>query len=165
MKWWKSLSSSLVLAIALSAGSAAGAEAQMLYGGISVDASVVAARQGAPLAAQLSAALTGELRHSFADRVTKAKGAPSLVVRVTRLSMGDQPEGWRLGGGNTAQDSITGEALTVAPNGRVIASYPMLAVLPSSYAGAWYRPDSEARRVQAIAGQYAAWLRHELAVQ
>ena len=105
--------------------------------------------------------LVAALRSSFADRL--GGNGPSLVVVVRSLSLtayaGSQGRRFR-GGGQT--DYLDGEALLIGRRGEVLARHPQLSALPASSGGAWYDPDSERRRVTAIAEHYAQWLRRAL---
>ncbi|MFD0935735.1 hypothetical protein ACFQ12_11160, partial [Methylobacterium trifolii] len=65
-------------------------------------------------------------------------------------------------GGGTQTDYLDGEALLVGPGGRVLGRHPQLTATPSSYGGAWYDPQSERRRITAIADIYAEWLARNL---
>ncbi len=133
------------------------------FSDVQVDVRPLLAQGGGLPAEVLRADLTAALRRSLADRV--GGRGPRLVVRVTGLSMrayvaGNVGRGG-LGGGNQS-DYLEGEALLVDRGGAVIARHPQLSVMPSSYGGAWYDPDSERRRIAAIADIYAQWLGREL---
>ena len=122
--------------------------------------------QGAGLQAEaLRGDLTAALQKSLADRIGGT--GPSLVVRISGLSMRPYAgsEGGRFYGGGTQNDYLEGEALLVGRKGEVLARHPQLSALPSSYGGAWYDPESERRRVGAIAEHYAEWLRRSLPAQ
>ena len=124
--------------------------------------------QGNGLQAEaLRGELLAALQRSFADRLG-GKGT-SLVVRVRGLSLspyaGSQGGRGGFGGGGGPNDYLDGEALVVARDGRVLARHPQLSALPSSSGGAWYDPDSERRRVAAIAEHYAQWLRRTLPIE
>ena len=112
-------------------------------------------------------ALLTEMQRSFADRL--GGPGPTLVVRITGVSLnmyagsgsGTSGRGRSLGGGGD-NDYLDGEALVVGPRGAVLARYPQLSVVPASSGGAWYDPQSEQRRVVALAQHYAAWLRRTI---
>lgn len=114
--------------------------------------------QADALAADLSAAL----RKTFAGRIGCA--GPRLVVVVTALSLRPYVGGgaMRGRGGNFETDYLEGEALLVGRNGQVLGRHPQMTATPSSYGGAWYAPDFEARRLAAIADIYAQWLARDL---
>ena len=60
-------------------------------------------------------------------------------------------------------DYLEGVGLIVDGRGGVIATYPMLAALASSASGAaWYDPHLQQRRLEALAGHYAAWMRRTI---
>lgn len=137
------------------------------FGGIAVDVRPLQAYARGPQAEALRADLTEALRRSFADRL--AKGAPTLVVRVSGLSLaayGGAQGGDRssLGGSGTT-DYLDGEALLLGRGGEILARHPQLSALPASSGGAWYDPASERRRVAALAEHYAQWLRRMLPAQ
>ena len=108
-----------------------------------------------------------EMQRAFADRL--GGPGPALVVRITGLSLnsyagsgqGTGGRGRSLGGG-TDNDYLDGEMLIVGPRGAVLARHPQLSVVPASSGGPWYDPQSERRRVVALAQHYAGWLRRTL---
>ena len=165
MKWSMSRSAKALAIAGLLAGAALPAKAETLYRSVSVDTSEIAARYNPVLAQNIRAMLQADLSRSFADRMTSARGAPQLVVRITGIQQAALPEGDGLrygGGGGGSNDYMNGEALIVA-NGRVLASHPMLSALDSNYAGSWYQRDADRKRLAALSWQYAAWLRREMA--
>lgn len=132
--------------------------------GVQVDVRLLIELGNGPQAEALRADLMAALKDSFADRI--GGGGPLLVVRVKGLSINPYvgSGGGRNGlGSGTQSDYLDGEALLVGPRGAVIARHPQLSAMPSSAGGAWYDPDSERRRVTAIAEHYAGWLRRALA--
>lgn len=129
--------------------------------GIRVDVGPLAARGYGPQAALLREDLSAALARAFAGRL--GGGGPSLVVRVRSLSLNPYAgSGGRGFGGGLQSDYLDGEALLVGRNGAVLARHPQLSALPSSSGGAWYDPESERRRVAAIAEHYAQWLSRTL---
>jgi hypothetical protein len=127
---------------------------------IRVDVGPLLAQGGGAPAEVLRDDLLGALNREFADRIGGA--GPVLVVRIKSLSLRPYTgsEGGRSGfGGGSPSDYLDGEALIVGRRGEVLARHPQLSALPSSSGGAWYDPDSERRRVAAIAQHYAGWLR------
>ncbi len=132
--------------------------------GVQVDVRPLIALGNGSQAEALRADLLAALRETFADRI--GRRGPLLVVRIKGLSINPYVGngGGRNGFGNgTQSDYLDGEALLVGPRGAVIARHPQLSATPSSAGGAWYDPDSERRRVTAIAAHYAGWLRRALA--
>lgn len=133
------------------------------FGAVRVDVAPMIAQGNGLQAEALRGELLAALQRSFADRL--GGSGTSLVVRVRSLSLspyaGSQGGRGSLGGGGP-NDYLDGEALLVARDGRVLARHPQLSALPSSSGGAWYDPDSERRRVAAIAEHYAQWLRRML---
>ena len=124
---------------------------------------------GPPTTDLIRQALAAELGQAFADRLAPgARGAPTLVVRISAVSLSGGYAGGgggrfgRDGGGGT--DYLEGAGLLVAaPGGAPFARYPMLSAVPSSSGGAWYDPASERRRVAALCSHYAGWLRRKIA--
>lgn len=158
----------LIALVLLPAAFAVGASAQPAPGfgrlsGVRVDVGPVFAVNGGPQAEALRGDLTEALRRSLADRI--GPGGPALVVRIKSLSMRPYVGGGggRFGGGGGMQsDYLDGEALLVGRRGEILARHPQLSALPASYGGAWYDPDSERRRITAIAEHYAGWLARQL---
>jgi hypothetical protein len=107
----------------------------------------------------LQQVLTAELRKEFAGRL--GGPGPRLLVRITGVSLnayaGSGTGRWGLGSG-TNNDYLEGEALVVGRRGEILARYPQLSAVPASSGGAWYLPDSEQRRVVALAQHFAGWL-------
>lgn len=131
------------------------------YSDVRVDVRPLLALGAGPQAEALRSDLTAALRRSFAGRI--GGRGPALVVVVRSLSLRPYAGGQGRGpGGGGQTDYLDGEALLVGRGGAVLARHPQLTATPSSYGGAWYDPDSERRRVTAIAGIYAEWLRRAL---
>ncbi|KQP43014.1 hypothetical protein ASF49_02905 [Methylobacterium sp. Leaf104] len=131
--------------------------------GVQVDVRPLIALGGGTPALELREDLLAALRTAFADRL--GGRGPVLLVRIKGLSInpyagGDGGRG-RLGGG-TQSDYLDGEALLVGRRGEILARHPQLSAVPASSGGAWYDPDSERRRLTAIAEHYAGWLRRAL---
>jgi hypothetical protein len=128
---------------------------------ITIDTSPLA-RLGASRAAELiHRQLERELPAAFAGRITGARGAPTLVVRIAALSLaGFAGDGGGNGGGATvATDYLEGEALVVPAGSRTPAArVPVLSAVPSSSAGAWYAPDNDLRRIHYIVSHFAGWV-------
>ncbi|WP_019905204.1 hypothetical protein [Methylobacterium sp. 77] len=155
----------VAISAALAMVSPVGAEGLSSFGAsrlseIRVDVGPLLAQGGGAPAEALRGDLLGALKSEFAERLGGA--GPVLVVRITSLSLRPYTgsEGGRSGfGGGSQSDYLEGEALIVGRRGEVLARHPQLSALPSSSGGAWYDPDSERRRVAAIAQHYAGWLR------
>ncbi|WP_244474393.1 hypothetical protein [Methylobacterium sp. Leaf87] len=132
---------------------------------IRVDVGPLLAQGDGPRARALQDDLTQALRAEFAD-VSGGRG-PTLVVRLRSLSMNPYVgnQGRSGFGGSMDSDYLDGEALLVGRRGEVLAWHPQLSVVPASSGGAWYDPESERRRVTAIAAHYAGWLRRALPSQ
>lgn len=139
----------------------AGARAQEShFSGVAVDVGPLRAQGFGEYADLVGRTLERELARAYADRIG-GRGGPRLVVRVTGLSLRSYVGGGssRFGFGGGQNDYLDGEALVVGTGGRVLARHPQLSALPSSSGGAWYDPESEGRRLVALAAHYAGWLR------
>jgi hypothetical protein len=151
------------LAGVVSAAAATPAAAQSAtYRAITIDTQPLA-RLGAARAAELiRRELQRELPAAFAGRITGARSAPTLIVRVTALSLaGFAGDGGGNGsGGSTVNtDYLEGEALVVPAGSRTpVQRVPVLSAVPSSSAGAWYAPDNELRRINYITSHFAGWM-------
>ncbi len=133
------------------------------FSALRVDVGPLLAQGGGLQAEALRADLTAALRRSFADRL--GGRGPALVVRIRGLSInpyagsGSGRSGF---GGGGQSDYLDGEALIVGPRGEILRRHPQLSATPASFGGAWYDPQSERRRLAAIAEHYAAWLARSL---
>jgi hypothetical protein len=131
------------------------------FSSVSVDVSHLRALGSGPFADIVQGAMTDELRRVFADRI--GGRGPRLVVRVTGLYLTTLPDGgghtFRSGGGGggNVTDSMDGEALVVGARGEILARYPQHNNLHPQ--GAWYDPLNEQKRADAVARNYAQWLR------
>jgi hypothetical protein len=99
-----------------------------------------------------------------------ARGGPRtgrVYVRITGLSLsafvggagtgaGHRGSG---GSGGVSSDYLEGDFQVLGPNGEVLAGRPMVVNAPASSGGAWYLPGSEPRRIEAIARNFAGWVR------
>jgi hypothetical protein len=129
------------------------------FSAVLVDVQPLHAKRLGPFADFVRSALQEELQRAYADRLGGGRGAPRLVVRIDGVSMSTYVGRGGLFRGGMDNDYLEGEALVVAPGGRVLATHPQLSALPSNSGGAWYDPASEQRRVVALAAHYAGWLR------
>lgn len=117
--------------------------------------------KGAGLQAEtLAADLMAALRNTFAGRI--GGHGPALVVVISDLSLRAYAGSEGRLVGNLQNDYLEGEALLVGAKGQVLGRHRQLTATPSSYGGAWYAPDFEARRLASIADIYARWLAREL---
>lgn len=132
------------------------------FSSITVDVRPLLDRGLGGYAERVRAVLAAELARAFADR--SGGPGPRLVVLVKGVSLnpyagsGSRP-GW---GGGTTSDYLDGEALILDRGGQVLRRHPQLSAVPASSGGAWYDPESENRRLVALAAHYAAWLRRDL---
>lgn len=88
-----------------------------------------------------------------------------LVVDVTSLWLGSYAGGGGGGkptdGGGTA-DFLESTVSVYDRTGRQLASWPIRSTESSSAGGAWYRPDVDQRRLQALARNNAWWIKRYL---
>ncbi|MCJ2010064.1 hypothetical protein [Methylobacterium sp. J-092] len=136
------------------------------FSDVRVDVRPLVALGAGAEAEALRADLTAALRSRFAARL--GGRGPSLVVLVRGFSLRPYAGGNNSGrsgfGGGSQNDYLDGEALLVARDGAILGRHPQLTATPSSFGGAWYDPQSERRRVTAIADIYADWLVRNLPV-
>ncbi|MCJ2141661.1 hypothetical protein [Methylobacterium sp. E-066] len=159
---WGRLAGLVLCGFAGAAAAAGDFPPTALFSDVRVDVRPLRAAGAGFQAEALAADLTGALRKTLADRI--GGGGPRLVVVVKALSLRPYVGGgaFRGRGGNFETDYLEGEALLVGRNGQVLGRHPQMTATPSSYGGAWYAPDFEARRLAAIADIYAQWLARDL---
>ncbi|ACA17791.1 conserved hypothetical protein [Methylobacterium sp. 4-46] len=153
------------LAVALAAPAAAAPlDGGTRFSAVRVDVETLRARGLGGFADAVARDLQGALARSLADRL--GGPGPVLVVRVSGVSLtAFAGGGGRRAGRATDTDYLDGEALVVGRGGEVLARHPQLSAVPASSGGAWYDPDSERRRVTALAEHYAWWLRRGLGLE
>lgn len=132
------------------------------FGSVAVDVGPLRALGLGAYADKVRAALEAALKQTFADRL--GRGGARLVVRVDAISLRAYAGGGgsRWGGSGMQSDYLEGEALVLGRRGEVLLRHPQLSAVPSSSGGAWYLPESEARRLGALADHFAGWLRRAL---
>jgi hypothetical protein len=91
-------------------------------------------------------------------RSAGARGA-TLEVVVTGIHMTSYAGGAT---GSVGNDALESEARVVGPGG-VIARYPVRAILSPSAGGAWYLPDIDQRRIDALVQANVQWVRRYIA--
>jgi hypothetical protein len=124
------------------------------FGSIVVDTKPLEARGGRGAAAILRPQLQASLQREFAGGI--GRGGPELIVRIHTVYL--SPFAGDSGGrrGVSGSDYLEGEVQA----GRV--RLPLFATQNPSMYGAWYLPDSEARRLRALAVQFAHWVRRKV---
>lgn len=132
-------------------------------GGAVVDASRLHALGLGQVADRLRSVVAREL----AGGVPWAPGA-RVVVRLTGYSMnayagsngGGSGGGSAGGSGNGSDlDYLEGDLQVVGPRGEILSQRHLVASSPASSGGAYYLPDAEGRRIEAVARVFADWLR------
>lgn len=122
-------------------------------GAIRVDAGPLAAKGQSATAARIKPVLEREL-----VSLRSARGA-TLQVTVTGLYLTSYAGGQAATLGN---DTLESEAVLLGPDGREIARYPIMSIMAPSFSGAWYLPDINERRIDALVANNAQWIRHYL---
>lgn len=121
-------------------------------GAIRVDTAPLAAKGAGAAAALVRPMLEREL----AGLRSAGRGGATLLVSVTGLYLTSYAGGQAVTLGN---DTLESEARLIDADGREIARYPILAIMAPSYGGAWYRPDVNQRRIEALVASNAQWIR------
>lgn len=119
-------------------------------GAIRVDTGPLAAKGQSATAAMIKPMLERELAS-----LRSGHGA-TLQVTVTGLYLTSYAGGQAVTMGN---DTLESEARLIGADGREIARYPILAIMAPSSGGAWYRPDVNQRRIEALVASNAQWIR------
>jgi hypothetical protein len=130
-------------------------------GAIRVDVSRLVEQGWGPNAAAIKAGLERELAVALGPAFRRGAG-PLLFVKVNGIFMPSYAGGGgggRFGDGGSSNDSFDSVASLIGPDNRVIATYPILSSLSSGYSGAWYLPDIDQRRVNALIQNNAAWIK------
>jgi len=125
---------------------------------IRIDTAPLAAKGQAATAALIKPMLERELASL---RTAVGRGA-TLQVTVTGLYLTSYAGGAAATLGN---DTLESEAVLIGSDGREIARYPILAIMAPSFGGAWYRPDVNKRRVEALVGSNAQWIRRAVGIR
>ncbi|WID97915.1 hypothetical protein QO058_06600 [Bosea vestrisii] len=120
---------------------------------IRVDTAPLAAKGQSATAALIKPMLERELASL---RTTDSRRGAILQVTVTGLYLTSYAGGAAATLGN---DTLESEAVLIGSDGREIARYPILAIMAPSSGGAWYRPDVNQRRVEALVASNAQWIR------
>jgi hypothetical protein len=149
-----------VAADEMAAPSAGAATGQVRFKAIKVDVSPLAENGLGPEADWMAQDLPGRLRAAFASRLAPRDAtAPTLLVRIDRVTLGESGGGgtqpFGLGG---ARDNIEGAGMIVAPNGKVVATYPLFTTQIALTGGPVYEIGTERRRVAELANSFAYWL-------
>ncbi|RXT48088.1 hypothetical protein B6S44_23745 [Bosea sp. Tri-44] len=120
---------------------------------IRVDTALLAAKGQSATAAQIKPMLERELASL---RTADGRRGAILQVTVTGLYLTSYAGGAAATLGN---DTLESEAVLIGSDGREIARYPILAIMAPSSGGAWYRPDADQRRIEALVASNAQWIR------
>ncbi len=136
------------------------AAGQMRFRAITVDVSPLVGNGLGPEAEWVARDLPGQLRAAFAGRLAPGdRAAPTLVVRIDQLMLGAS-------NGNPAQpfgdyganDEIEGVGMVVAPNGKVVATYPLFSTVNALTGGSVYDMTGLQLRVDQLSNSFAQWL-------
>lgn len=147
-------------AVEASAPFAGAAAAQMRFRAIKVDVSPLIEKGLGPEASWMAEDLPGRLQAAFAGRMApRDAAAPTLVVRIDQVWLGaSSGGGTQPYVGTAARDNIEGVGMVVAPDGKVIAAYPLFSTLLAFTGGSVYEIGTERRRVAELASSFAQWL-------
>jgi hypothetical protein len=151
---WHLAVSLAVLASSLSPGERVLAQGQS-FSRIVVDTRPLEARGAGAAAAILRQELQAALNREFAGRL--GRGGPVLIVRLQTVSLG--PFAGPGGSGErgfSSSDYLEGDVSAGS------ARFPMFVTQDSSAGGAWFLPDNDARRLRALADQFAGWVRRKV---
>jgi hypothetical protein len=88
-----------------------------------------------------------------------ARHSATLHVTVTGLYLTSYAGGQSATLGN---DTLESEAVLVGIDGRELARYPVMSIMAPSFSGAWYLPDINQRRIDALVANNAQWIRRAL---
>ena len=126
-------------------------------GAVQVDVSRLTTQGLGPNAARIKLAMERELAGALGPSL-QGRGA-SLVVRVLGISMPSYSGGATGFGGAGADDGMESEATVIGPDGRVIATYPVLSSSSAGMAGNWYTPGIDTARIDSMVRTNAGWIR------
>ncbi len=124
-------------------------------GAIRVDTGPLAAKGQSATAAAIRPMLEREL----ASLRSAARHSATLHVTVTGLYLTSYAGGQSATLGN---DTLESEAVLVGTDGRELARYPVMSIMAPSFSGAWYLPDINQRRIDALVANNAQWIRRAL---
>lgn len=130
----------------------AGSAVAAMAGSVKVDVSRLRAQGVGPNADYIKAGLERELAGAAAP-------GTSLVVTVRGIFMASYAGGASMFGGGAADDRIDSEVTVTGPDGRIIASYPVLSSSSPSAAGPWYAPNIDRLRLDVMIRTNASWVR------
>jgi hypothetical protein len=125
-------------------------------GTIRVDTGPLAAKGQSATAALIKPMLERELASL---RTADGRRGAALEVTVSGLILTSYAGGQAVTLGN---DTLESEARLIGPDGSEIGRYPILAIMAPSFGGAWYRPDVNQRRIEALVASNAQWIRRAL---
>jgi hypothetical protein len=103
-------------------------------------------------------AIKVSLERALASLRGQGRGGATLEVVVTGIHMTSFAGGAT---GSIGNDALESEARLIGPNG-VLARYPVRAILSPGAGGAWYLPDIDQRRIDALVEANAQWIRRYL---
>jgi hypothetical protein len=121
-------------------------------GAVRVDTGPLAAKGQSATAAAIKPVLEREL----ASLRTANRGGATLLVSVTGPYLTSYAGGQAVTLGN---DTLESEARLIGVDGREIARYPIMSIMAPSFSGAWYLPDIDQRRIDALVANNAQWIR------
>lgn len=101
------------------------------------------------------------VQRTIAGEIARSGSRGRVHVRIIGLSLNAFGGGHRGSGGSgsMSSDYLEGDFQVLGPRGEVLAGRPMVVNAPASSGGAWYLPGAEQRRIEAIARNFAGWIR------
>ncbi len=103
-------------------------------------------------------AIKMSLERALASLRGPGRSGATLEVVVTGIHMTSFAGGAT---GSIGNDALESEARLIGANG-VVARYPVRAILSAGAGGAWYLPDVDQRRIDALVEANAQWIRRYL---
>lgn len=130
-------------------------------GAIRVDVSNLVRQGWGENAGWIKTGLERELRAALAPALQRG-GSAILTVTVNSINLPSYAGGGgggKWGDGGSSNDNLDSVATLTDRRGAVIATYPILSTQSSGYAGAWYLPDIDRRRIESLLQNNAGWIR------
>lgn len=133
-------------------------------GAVKVDASRLVDQGWGTQAPAIGAVMEQELITQLGPMFRRGSGN-TLLVTLRSLWLASYAGGGGGGkptSGGASNDNLDSVATLLDRQGRVIASWPILSTELSSSGGAWYLPDVDRRRVEALIRNNALWIKRYL---
>jgi hypothetical protein len=126
---------------------------------IKIDLSGAAQYGGGPAANWAADSLPAALQEAFAGRIAPGdRSAPTLIVRIDRILLGQSGIGASSVSAVEARDYIEGAGVVVGSNGQTLGVYPLLDVVYNYTGGSNYEVGMDPRRVDVLSRSFAQFL-------